>query len=142
MLEKIPEAKELLSIMGEEKYKIWCDINHFIINNYVMDFIWSNGGKTGIYELKYRKSSKTLCALYPREQGLCILIIFGKAERDKFEEARTDFSDYIKQFYDNTHQYHDGKWLYIEVTDQVPTDDIIKLLQIKKKPNRKAVNHE
>lgn len=42
------------------------------------------------------------------------MIIFGKAERDKFENSREEFSEYINSFYDNTKQYHDGKWLYID----------------------------
>jgi len=139
MLEKIPSQEELLSIMGENMFKVWSDLNSFIENTYAMEFLWNKGGKTGIYELKYRKSGKTLCALYPREQGICILLIFGKAERDKFEIARADFSKNTTNFYDNTHQYHDGKWLYFDLINNEQTEDIKKLLVIKKNPNRKLV---
>jgi len=139
MLEKIPSEEELFSIMGEKMFMVWSDINSFIENNYNMEFLWNNGGKTGIYELKYRKSGKTLCALYPREKCICMLIIFGKAERNKFEISREDFSKNTTNFYDNTHQYHDGKWLYLDLTDNKQTEDIKKLLLIKKNPNRKVV---
>jgi hypothetical protein len=137
MLEKIPTEKELNQLMGEDIYITWHAINKFIEDNYDMDMLWNNGGKTGIYELKYRKSGKTFCALYPREKGIRILIIFGKIEREKFESSRGDFSEYISNFYDNTHQYHDGKWLYLEIIGDTAIGDIEKLLLIKKKPNRK-----
>ena len=137
MLEKIPTEEELLSIMGEERFKVWTEINSFIEENYDVELSWDKGGKTGLYELKYRKSGKTLCALYPRELGMRMLIIFGKAEREKFENSRKEFTQYINDFYENTHQYHDGKWLYSDITDDKLIEDIKKLLLIKKKLNKK-----
>ena len=137
MLENIPEEEELKHLMGDNIFRNWSLINKFIEKNYEMDILWNKGGKTGVYEFKYRKSSKTLCALYPKKQGLCILIIFGKVERDKFENSREEFSEYINKFYDNTKQYHDGKWLYIDRVDDEIAKDIEKLLLIKKRPNKK-----
>ena len=69
MLEKIPSEEELQQIMGKEKFKAWTEINSFIEKNYNVESMWDKGGKTGIYELKYRRGGKTLCALYPREIG-------------------------------------------------------------------------
>lgn len=134
MLERVPTNEELYSIMGEEKFKVWSEISCFIEKNYNVEYLWDRGGKTGIYELKYRKSGKTLCALYPREQGMRILIVFGKVEREKFEGSRSEFSQYVNDFYDNTHQYHDGKWLYLDYNSNLPIEDIKKLILIKKKP--------
>lgn len=137
MLEKIPSEEELQQIMGKEKFKAWTEINSFIEKNYNVESMWDKGGKTGIYELKYRRGGKTLCALYPRELGLKILVIFGKVEREKFENSRQEFTQYIRDFYDNTHQYRDGKWLYLDYNRDLLVDDIKKLILIKKKPNRK-----
>jgi hypothetical protein len=137
MLEKIPTDEELNSIMGEENFKVWSEVNCFIEKNYNVEYMWDKGGKTGIYELKYRKSGKTLCALYPRELGMLILIVFGKAEREKFENSRIEFTKYVNDFYENTRQYHDGKWLYLDYDSNLSIEDIKKLILIKKKPNRK-----
>lgn len=137
MLEKVPTEEELSQLMEEDVFKTWCTINNFIKDNYDMDILWDNGGKTGVFELKYRKSGKTFCALYPRKKGMRVLIIFGKNEREKFETSRKDFSEYINNFYDNTRQYHDGKWLYLDIINSKVIADIERLLLIKKKPNRK-----
>lgn len=137
MLEKIPTEEELNQLMEEDVFKTWCAINNFIKDNYDMDMLWDNGGKTGVFELKYRKSGKTFCVLYPREKGMRVLIILGKNEREKFETSRKDFSEYINNFYDNTRQYHDGKWLYLDIINNTVIADIERLLFIKKKPNRK-----
>lgn len=137
MLEIIPTEEELKKLMRDYMFRVWKSINDFIIKNYNMDLLWDDGGKTGVYELKYRKSGKTFSALYPRDNALRILIIFGKKEREKFEESRADYSDYTVDLYDNTHQYHDGKWLYIDIPDETIIEDIERLLLIKKRPNRK-----
>lgn len=139
MLEKVPTEEELNQLMGKDTFEAWCSINNFIKNNYNMDVLWDVGGKTGVFELKYRKSRKTFCALYPREKGMRLLIIFGKSEREKFETSRINYSEYIINLYDNTHQYHDGKWLYIDIINGTVIEDIKRLLLIKKKPNRKRV---
>jgi hypothetical protein len=139
MLEKVPTDEELNQLVGEDIFETWCCINNFIKNNYNMDVLWDGGGKTGVFELKYRKSGKTFCALYPREKGMRLLIIFGKSEREKFETSRMDYSEYIINLYDNTHQYHDGKWLYIDIINGTVIEDIKRLLLIKKKTNRKRV---
>jgi len=137
MLEKVPADEELYSIMGEEKFKIWSEVTGFIEMNYNIESMWDKGGKTGIYELKYRKGGKTLCALYPRELGMKILIIFGKVEREKFEGSRNAFSKYTNDLYENTQQYHDGKWMYLDCNSNLPIEDIKNLILIKKKTNRK-----
>lgn len=65
------------------------------------------------------------------------MIIFGKAEREKFESNREQYSLVIKEIYDNTETFHDGKWMMFEPKTQDNFDDFKKLLAIKRKPNKK-----
>ena len=102
-----------------------------------MDQTWNNGGKKWTYEYKFRKSGKTLCAFYFKENMLGFMIIFGKAERTKVEEIRNELSSDILETYDNAQTFHDGKWVMFNITDYSMIEDFKKLLFIKKKPNRK-----
>ncbi|GAB6088328.1 DUF3788 domain-containing protein [Alkaliphilus crotonatoxidans] len=129
-----PEKQELKSLLAD-KWTTWEDVTGFIEDNYEMDKLWSQD-KSGEYELKYRRSGRTLCGLYPKAGTLEILIIFGKAERDKFEGQRADFTAYINDLYDQTKQYHDGRWMYIPLEASI-VDDIKGLIRIKKRPNKK-----
>jgi hypothetical protein len=88
-------------------------------------------------ELKFRKGGKTLVTLYARDGFFKVVVILGKEERAVYEEKQAGFSDAIRKNYDDTHTYHDGKWLGIDVSDSLLIDDIINLLHIKRKPNRK-----
>ena len=102
-----------------------------------MERLWNKGGKAWTYEYKYRRGGKTLCALYAREKCIGFMIIFGKDERAKFEAKRNDYSQQVQQIYDESKTYRDGKWVMFEPTDTSMFQDFIKLLSIKRKPNKK-----
>ena len=102
-----------------------------------MEQTWNNGGKKWTYEYKFRKGGKTLCAFYFKENTLGFMIVFSKDERAKIDETRNEFSTALLDIYDNTETYHDGKWVMLDICDYSLTEDIKKLLLIKRKPNRK-----
>ena len=65
------------------------------------------------------------------------MIIFGKEERAKFEAVRDTFSNAVCRQYDEAQTYHDGKWVMFEPTNTAELDDYMRLLAVKRKPNRK-----
>ena len=137
MKKEIPTQSELHSLLGKERIETWNAVCSAIDSLYEMDTLWNDGGKKWDYEYKYRRGGKTLCALYAREKCFGVLIIFGKDERAKFEESRNLYSDTLQSIYDAAITYHDGKWMMVEMDDTSLLSEVIKLLAIKRKPNRK-----
>lgn len=137
MLDKIPSAEEMMTLVGQSLYDVWNKLCTLIDEKYEMERLWNKGGKAWTYEYKYRRGGKTLCALYARENCIGFMIIFGKDERAKFEEIRGSLSDSVCRRYDEAQTYRDGKWVMFEPTDTAAFDDYMKLLAIKRKPNRK-----
>lgn len=137
MLDLIPSAEEMTILVGESLYDIWNKLNTFIQESYDMDRSWNTGGKAWKYEYKYRRGGKTLCALYAREHCVGFMIIFGKDERLKFEADRETYSKEVQDGYDNAQTYHDGKWILFELADTSLFHDFMRLLRIKRKPNRR-----
>lgn len=131
------QREELERLVGADKVKIFYDIVDKITSLYDMDRIWNNGGKKWTYEYKFRKSGKTLCAFYFRENMLGFMIIFGKDERTKVEEMKNELSSDVLEIYDNAQTFHDGKWVMFNITNYLIVEDLMKLLFIKRKPNRK-----
>ncbi|MDR2530648.1 MAG: DUF3788 domain-containing protein [Oscillospiraceae bacterium] len=132
---------DAVAALGEAQ-GAWTRLLELIRTHYEMDELWTEGKATGKLanyrnEMKFRRGGKTLVTLYLREGFFTVCVILGKAEREKFDLERGAFSDYIRIVYDQTHTYHDGKWLGIEVRDETYIDDIMRLLLIKRKPNRK-----
>ena len=136
MLDRRPTREELKALLGPDIFDLWNSICSLVEGLYDMDTQWNSGGKAWTYEYKYRRGGRTLCALYAKEAGLGFMIIFGKAERARFEAERAHFTATIQEIYDTATTYHDGKWIMIEPDDISVLDDVKRLLLIKKKPNR------
>ncbi len=137
MLDAIPNEEEMTALVGQSLYNVWNRLCALIDEKYDMDCLWNKGGKAWTYEYKYRRGGKTLCALYARENCIGFMIILGKDERLKFENERENYSVEVQRIYDEAQTYHDGKWIMFEPVDTSMFDDFIKLLKIKRKPNRK-----
>jgi hypothetical protein len=107
---------------------------------YEIDEVWAEGKPTHKHYnlLFFKRSGKGLITLCLREGFFLVSITFGSKEREKFEEHRKMFSAAIRDEYDAAETLHDGKWLGFEVHDDSLIDDIIRLIQIKRKPNRKV----
>ena len=65
------------------------------------------------------------------------MVTLGKDERARFEADRSEYSESDQKVYDDSKTYHDGKWLMFEPADTSLFEDFLRLLAIKRKPNRK-----
>ncbi len=137
MLDTVPNAEEMSGLMGKSLYDIWTRLCSLIDEKYDMEHLWGSGGKAWAYEYKYRRGGKTLCALYARENCIGFMVILGRDERLKFETARESYSKQVQKIYDEAETYHDGKWLMFYPTGTDLFEDFVRLLSIKRKPNRK-----
>ena len=137
MSEKIPSQSIMTDLLGQPLFEVWQKLCVVIDEKYEMERLWKAGGKNWIYEYKYRRGGKTLCSLYAKDNRIGFMIIFGKNEREKLEEIRDTLSDAVCRRYDEAKTYRDGKWVMFEPTDTSEFDDYMKLLAVKRKPNRK-----
>ena len=132
----IDEA-EIKELLGESLYKVMNEICALVEAKYDMERLWNRGGKKWLYEYKYRRGGKTLCALYINKGCLGFMVILGKAERVAFEADKLTYTAETRKQYEQTETYHDGKWLMLMPRDASQYADIEKLLRIKRRPNRK-----
>ena len=137
MLENIPTQSTMAELLGPSLFEVWQKLCSAIDEKYEMERIWDDGGKRWTYEYKYRRGGRTLCCLYAKRNCVGFMVIFGKAERAKFEEIRGVLSDAVCRQYDEANTYHDGKWVMFEPKYNSEFEDYMKLLAIKRKPNRK-----
>lgn len=137
MLEKIPSMQTLIDLTGQPLFEVWQALCSAINEKYEMEQSWNSGGKRWTYEYKFRRGGKTLCCLYAKSHCVGFMIIFGKDERQKVEAIRNTLSSAVCRKYDESETYHDGKWVMFEPTDQSEFDDYMKLLAVKRSPNRR-----
>ena len=131
-----PTEEEIVSFIGEQTKEAWLEIRQFLEDRYdlVPETIFY-GAKYG-WTIRYRKGGKTLCSLFPEKGGFTVLIVLGKKESEKALSIRDELSSKIYKLLGNTEQLHDGRWLWIRLLTTSDTDDVKKLLQIKRKPKK------
>lgn len=131
-----PTEEEIISFIGERVKEAWQEIRQFLEDRYdlVPETIFY-GAKYG-WTIRYRKSGKTLCSLFPEKGGFTVLIVLGKKESEKALSIRDELSSKIRKHLEDTKQLHDGRWLWIRLLTTNDTEDVKKLLQVKRKPKK------
>jgi hypothetical protein len=129
----IPTEKEITDFIGEPAKGAWVKLRRFLKENYdiVPEMIFDK--KHG-WDVRYRKSGKTLITLTPEKGAVRILMVLGREESAKALLMRKELSLKIYELIENTKQLHDGRWLWIRLFQTVDVEDIEKLLPIKRKP--------
>ena len=119
----------------------WEKLTGYIRFHYMVDEIWAEGKPThkNRNNLYFKRGGKSFAILGIREGHFIVVVVYGKDEREKFEQRRREFSEAVQKEYDAAETLHDGKWLGFYVYDDTLIDDIIKLLLIKRKPNSKVL---
>ena len=130
-----PTDSAVAEWVGKEAYKYWELITQTIGRNYANVFTpeWLYGGKKHGWSLRYKKN-KSFCTLIPEKNRLSLLIVFGKAEREKVETIRNRLAEKTQKEYDQATTYHDGKWLLLAIDSDRVIKDIMLLLAAKRRP--------
>ena len=84
------------------------------------------------WNIKFKKGSKSLCTIYPRENYFTILIVIGKKEKKNFENMLSYFCTDIQKIYEETLEGNNQKWLMIDLEDNDKRyDDVKKIIEIR-----------
>jgi len=86
------------------------------------------------WNVKYQKSGKSLCTLYPMEEFFIALIVVGIKEEIEAELALELFTPYVNGLYRKTTFSCGGRWLMVEVKDKAILEDVKSLIAIRVKP--------
>lgn len=132
-----PSEKDILGYLGGRAAEAWADIVSFLRTNYDFSPELDYGGTKYGWSIRYRKSGKSLCTLYPERDAFTILIVLGKREVEQFEEHMNEFSTRFVELFRSARQFHDGRWLWIRILNKSDGDDVKRLLGIKRMPKNK-----
>ena len=126
-----PTDKEILKTIGDTTY--WLELRQYIKSSYDFAPELVNYGKYG-WTIRYRKSGKTLCSLFPEKGAFTVLLVLGKNEAEKALSMMDQFNAAVCKLLDGAKQLHDGRWLWVRVRKQSDVNSIKELLQFKRKP--------
>lgn len=85
------------------------------------------------WNIKFKKSGKTLCTLYPKEGYFTALVVIGEKEKEAVETILQDCTPELREIYDQTKAGNGQKWLMIDLEDDEKMySDILRLIAIRR----------
>lgn len=83
------------------------------------------------WNVKYRKSGKSLCVLYPMDAYFIALIVISEKAQMETELIMSGCCDYVRSLFEKTPYFRGSKWLMIEVKDAATLQDVKGLIAIR-----------
>jgi hypothetical protein len=132
--EEIPTDAKIRRALGKDVLPHWTSLFEYLQKAYAIkpDLIY--GGKNYGWMYKFRKSSKTLCVIFPEKESFTVVIVFGKSD---LENLRPDYEQLTKttqKVINDTHQYHDGKWVRYSIPLHGNINQVKIMLKAKRMP--------
>jgi len=134
-----PDESAIRGWLGPDAFEHWIGLRTWIDASYpgVFEPDWLYGGKKRGWSLRYKKT-KAFCTLLPAYKLLSVLVVLGRAEREKFEERRYTWSPQLVKLYDEARNYPDGKWLTVAISSADDRHDVMELVSMKRPPPSRA----
>jgi hypothetical protein len=126
-----PTDDEILGLIGS-KSKLWHDLVAFMNDNYVPRKDFTFYGKSYGWAVRFRKGSKALLSLYPRHESFTVQIVLSKSQAKI--ASRQDLGPRAKAILRETHEFPEGRWLFVPILSKRDLTDVKRLVTLKEPP--------
>jgi hypothetical protein len=132
---QLPSYEDIRQYLGNE-VSLWDELLAYLERAYQVQpkMAYSKCAAQPGWNVKYQKSGKSLCTLYPMDGFFIALVVVGAKEEPQAEIALESFTPYVKNTYLRTSFSCGGRWLMLEVKDKNVLEDIKTLIAIRVKP--------
>ena len=86
------------------------------------------------WNVKYKKSGRSLCTLYPDEGAFTALVTVGAKEAPQAELLLPTYSEYLRELFSRTQPFNGARWLMIRVSDPRVLEDVKQLVSLRVAP--------
>jgi len=128
-----PTYNEISDYVAMPARDLWQEMNSFIQQNYkaVPKITYSKcSGKPG-WNVKYQKSGKSICTLYPERDGFVALIVIKLDLLPVIEAMSGEFDPEILEIIRLARPLNGTKWLMIPVHTEAVLDNVKELIFLK-----------
>ncbi len=114
---------------------LWERINEFLQSGYQVQptYAYSTCSAQPGWNVKYQKSGRSLCTLYPMPGFFIALVVIGNREQAETDLVLPMLSQYVQNLYKSAAAVMGGRWLMVAVTDEEIFEDVKRLIQIRRK---------
>ena len=130
-----PDMEEIDSFVGSPYWKSLCT---YVERNYLVTprIEFSRCTMQTGWNVKYKKSSRAICTLYPEQGKFICMISIGAKEATEAELVLKGCTAYLRQLYERCTPFNGGRWLMIEVTSEEILEDVKELIGVRMKTKR------
>jgi len=84
------------------------------------------------WNVKFKKSGKSLCTIYPRASFFTAMVVVGRKEKDAVEAIFPECSPALQEIYRQTREVNGQRWLMIDLEDaDEQYRDVLRLIEIR-----------
>lgn len=108
----------------------WDAFNEYMQNTYTIEpkIEYSCCSAAPGWNVKYKKSGRSLCVLYPDKGAFTCLVTIGTKEATEAELLLPTCTQYTQDMYNNVQPLNGARWLMIPVTNDDVLGDVKKLI--------------
>ncbi len=133
-----PTLYDVSNYVHNPSWDKFCD---YMINEYEIKpiFEYSKCSWAPGWNVKFKKSGKTLCTLYPKEGFFTVLVVIGENEKERFEELLPTLTTDLQDLYHNTKEGMGQRWLMIDLEDEDKrVEDVKNMIAIRRNTGRRT----
>lgn len=128
----IPALEEMVEYINNPVFLLFCNDVKTKYNCKEQIEFSSCSWEYGL-NVKFKKSGKTLCTIYPRENYFTVLVVVGKKEKDAVKAILQEFNPILRDIYCQTKDGNGQRWLMIDLEDKENMySDIFRLIDIRR----------
>ncbi len=135
--ENQPTDKDICGFIGND---LWRELNDYLQETYSIQpkMTYSNcsmdKGLWKGWNVKYQKSGKALCTLYPRAGHFVAMVVIGAKEMTEAELLMPMCCEYTQKLFNGMGVCMGSKWLVMEVAGDDIVSDVKRLITLRVKP--------
>ncbi|SDM54956.1 DUF3788 domain-containing protein [Acetanaerobacterium elongatum] len=131
--EYTPTFEEIRSYINNP---LWQELNDYLQAAYIVQpkLSYSKCSMQRGWNVKYQKSGRALCTLYPTEGFFIALVVIGEREQTQAELLLPLCCAYTQGLYNQAACTMGQRWLMLAVTDSKVLQDVKQLLQLRVAP--------
>jgi hypothetical protein len=129
----VPTSGEIDAYIKEPVRSLWLELNGFVQERYkITPKIQYSicAGKPG-WNVKYQKSGKSICTLYPEKNCFVALVVIKLELAPMVQKAEPAFHPLIVDMVKNSKPFNNTLWLMIPVSERPVLESIFDLLILK-----------
>lgn len=134
--------EEIFTYIKEPALTWWKEINDYIQQKYQVSpkISYSKCSAQKGWNVKYQKSSKSICTLYPEKETFIILIVMKLEMLDMVKTMSSNYEPAVMDMIENARPFNGTKWLMIPVNSAAVLKNVQDLLDFKHemKPAKKV----